>query len=102
MQDDGLTLREHLEGMAERTGKTVAEIAGLPDCPDGCELLWRDFMAMSVARGSTGFGPARLSWADIDAYQRVHGFRFQAWQIEAIRRMDSVFMAEAGKRKPKH
>lgn len=58
-------------------------------------------MAMNVARGSNGFSPARLSWVDIDAYQRVRGIRFAAWEIDALRRLDSVFLAEAAKHTPK-
>lgn len=101
MQDDGATLREHYEALAERSGRTVAEIAGLSECPHGCELLWRDFMALSSTRGSNGFSVLRLSWAEIEAYQRLHGFRFAPWEIEAIRRLDSAFMEQASKRKPK-
>lgn len=100
-QGDGLTLREHLEGLAERTGKTLAEVAGLPDLPQGCEFIWRDFMALSIGRGSNGFSAARITWADIEAYQRVNGIRFAGWEIDAIRRLDNAFLAEANKRKPK-
>lgn len=99
-QADGASLREHYEALAERTGRSIAEIAGTPEIPEGCEMLWRDFTALSVARGSNGFSASRLTWLDIDAYQRVHGFRFEAWEIEAIRRMDMAFVAEAEKRKP--
>ena len=101
MQDDGATLREHYEALAERTGRTVAEIAGLPDCPHGCELLWRDFMALSASRGSNGFAVLRLSWSEIEAYQRVNRISFAPWEIDAIRRLDSAFIDQASKRKPK-
>lgn len=96
-----MTLREHYEGLAERTGRTLAEVANLPVLPEGCEQLWSDFLDLSVARGSTGFGPARISWLDLDAYQRVLGFRLSGWQIEAIRKADTAFMVQASKRKPK-
>lgn len=101
MQDDGATLREHYEGLAERTGRTVAEIAGLPKFPTGCEMIWRDFMALAASRGSNGFSVQRLSWSEIDAYQRVNRIEFRPWEIEAIRRLDSAFMEQASKRKPK-
>lgn len=101
MQPDGQTLREHYAGFAERTGRTVAEIAGIPELPDDVLPLWRDFMALHSSRNMAGMGPGRISWADIDAYQRVHRFRFEAWELDAIRRADTAFMVEAGKRKPK-
>lgn len=99
-QSDGSTLRDHYEMLAERTGRSVAEIARLPDIPIGCEGLWGDFLSLSMARGSNGFGPSRITWADIDAYQRVHHIRFMGWEIEALRRIDSAFMSQAAKRKP--
>lgn len=102
MQDDGATLREHYEGLAERTGRSIAEIANLPALPTGAERLWIDFLDLSSARGSTGFGPARISWLDLDAYQRVKRLRFCAWEIDAIRRADNAYMEQAGKRKPKN
>ncbi len=98
---DGITLREHYQGLAERTGRSFAEIANLPEVPPGCEWLWRDFSALSAARGSTGFGPSRISWAEIDAYQRMRGLRFEQWELDAITRADMAFVAEASKRKPK-
>lgn len=87
--------------MAERSGKTFADVAGLPPFPSGCELLWRDFMELSMTRGSNGFSVARITWLEIDAYQRVNGIEFRPWEIEAIRRLDSAFMEQASKRKPK-
>jgi len=96
-----LSLREHYAGLAERTGRSIADIAQMPELPTGCEMLWQDFTALSAARGSNGFGPSRLSWADLDAYQRVKGFRFSPWEVEALTRADLAFMAEMSKRKPK-
>lgn len=45
-------------------------------------------------------GPSRIPWAEMDAYQRVNGFRFAAWQIEAIRRADAAFMEFAAESAP--
>lgn len=44
-------------------------------------------------------GSLRLSWADIDAYQRVKAFRFEGWELEAIRKADAAFMAESAKQR---
>ncbi len=62
-------------------------------------MLWLDFVASHVARGSNGMGSLRLSWADIDAYQRVKAFRFEGWELEAIRKADAAFMAESAKQR---
>lgn len=101
MQEDGATLREHYQGLAERKGCELHEVVDLPTLPEGTGQLWADFLNLSSARGSTGFGPARVSWADLDAYQRVKSFRFEAWEVEAIRRADGAYMEQSAKRKPK-
>jgi hypothetical protein len=68
-------------------------LADAPRLPSGCEQLWRDFMALHNSRGFTGFGPARITFVDIDAFQRVQGVRLPAWQIDAIRRADNAYLA---------
>ena len=88
---EGATLREHLTTVWERTGNKPERLAN--DLPDGCSNLWHDFLALHNSRGSAGMGgPLRISWADLDAYQRVRGFRFEPWEIEAIRRADGAYM----------
>lgn len=85
-------MRDHYAMLAERTGRTVEEIHGAPDLPTGCEALWNDFMALHSSRGSSGFGPLRIGWIDLDAYQRCRGVRFAQWEIEAIRRADTAYL----------
>lgn len=68
-------------------------LAGAPKLPAGCDQLWADFMALHHSRSFTGFGPMRITFADIDAFQRVQGFRLPAWQIDAIRRADNAYLA---------
>lgn len=95
-------MREHLESYERQTGRVHPMLAEAPGLPEGLVPLWNDFMALHEARGSAGFGPARLSYADIDAYQRVNGTRFVPWQIAALRRADSAYMTHyAETHKPK-
>jgi hypothetical protein len=47
---------------------------------------------MSRARGSTGFGPAPLSWADIEAWSRVTGTPVDPWEARAIRAIDDAII----------
>lgn len=77
----------------ELTGKVHSTIANGPQLPVGCEMLWSDFAEMHGTRGNTGFGPAPISFVDIDAWQRVTGARLPAWQVEAIRRADNAYFA---------
>lgn len=95
-------MREHLENWERQTGQSHPMLSGARSLPAGCEQLWRDFIALSGTRGSTGFGPSRISFSDIDAFQRVKSVTLPAWQIEAIRRADNAFLAHyAESNKPK-
>lgn len=72
-------------------------LANAPALPDGCEGLWRDFVVLRENAGSNGLGPARISYGEIDAYQRLGRFRFAAWEVDAIRRTDTAFMVNHAK-----
>ncbi|API58100.1 hypothetical protein BSL82_01300 [Tardibacter chloracetimidivorans] len=73
-------------------------LADAPALPDGLEALWEDFAELSASRGSTGMGPMRITYLDIDAYMRVTRRRFDPWELEAIRRADHAFLADWGAR----
>lgn len=105
VKEDGRTVREHLQAAYERSGIMPDALAAACDVPEGLETLWADFMAMHGSRGSSGFGPMRIGFAEIDAYQRVHGIRFQPWELDAIRRADNAYLvhyAETHKPENKH
>lgn len=89
---DGATVRQHLEAIQRQTGFTPDALAFAPPLPEGLEPLWHDFWALHSGRGNSGFGPAQITFADIDAYQRVTGVRFQPWQLDAIRRADGAYL----------
>lgn len=89
---DGKPLRDHLESWGDQTGRVHHRLAEAPRLPFGCEQLWKDFLDLHSARASTGFGPARISYTDLDAFQRVNNVRLSAWQIEAIRKADNAYL----------
>lgn len=78
-----------------QTGVTPSELLDAPGLPENCEQLWKDFLELHTSRGSGGFGPSRISFAEIDAFQRVTSTRLPAWQIAAIKRADDMFMMHA-------
>lgn len=77
----------------QKTGREPQKLADAPRLPDGCEQLWSDFADLHGCRGSTGFGPMRITFGDLDAWQRVQGVRLPAWQIAAIRGADNAYLA---------
>lgn len=89
---DGLPLKEHLMAAWQRTGRQPAKLANAPAMPIGCGRLWADFLELSHCRGSTQTGAMPITFADLDAWQRVRGVRLEAWEVDAIRRADMAFL----------
>ena len=85
-------MREHLQTAYERSGIIPEALALASAVPEGCEQLWSDFMALHLSRGSTGFGPARIAFADIDAFERVNRVKLDPWELDAIRRADNAYL----------
>lgn len=88
-----MPLRDHLETLHRQTGIVPDQLANAPDCPEGCETLWGDFIAMHNTRGMGMSAPMRISFHDIDAYSRVNRIAFEAWEIAAIRAADNEFIS---------
>lgn len=78
---------------AKASGKVHPMIADAPDLPGGCELLWADFLELHAARTTSGMGPARIGYRDIESWQRVTGANLKPWQIAAIRKADEAWFA---------
>ena len=93
-QEDGSPLLAHLQAVWRMTGKQPAMLADAPAMPEGCETLWRNFLELHDSRGSTGWGAARITFADIDAWQRVRGAALSPFEVESIRRADNLWLGE--------
>lgn len=93
-------MREHLANLERITGKTPQRLLDAVTLPDGLFQLWIDFLELHGSRTGTGFGPSRITFADIDAWQRIRGVSLNGWHIDAIRRADDAFMASLPK--PSH
>lgn len=91
-------MREHLEAYEQHTGMKHPQLLDAPELPQGLEPLWGDFVDLHISRGSTGFGPARITYRDIEAWQRVRSQALQAWEIAAIQRADNEYMRVAMRR----
>ncbi len=89
---DGCSQREHLTSLYRQTGVMPDELANAPQLPDGLDYLWRDFLELHSSRTPGFSAPNRITFADIDAYQRVSGVTFEGWEVEAIRRADTAFL----------
>ncbi len=84
---------EHLSQIEKSTGKWPSEYEPIPP-PEGTEHIWNIFWEL---RGTAriGFnGPERLSFLDIDAWERVRGLKLESFIVDLIVAMDVAFMNE--------
>ncbi len=88
-----MPLREHLKAIERRTGRPHPALTAAAKLPEGCAALWVDFMELRSCVQPGMAGPSRIDEASIYYFQRNRGFRFAAWELDAIRKADSEFMA---------
>lgn len=95
----GAAISDHLASVARQLGKAVTAVdAKPPDLPLGARLIWRAFLELHKTRGALGFGPAAISFAEIDAWQRVMHSRLKPWEVEALRAVDDAFLVSLDKK----
>ncbi len=81
----------------EQTGVQPAMLADAPVLPDGCGGLWADFMDLHQCRGVSGMAPARITFTDIDAWQRVNMVSLEPWEIDAINQADNAYLSQVAR-----
>jgi hypothetical protein len=96
-EEEGGSVLEHLLAAQAQTGQTPQALLDAPPCPDDCEELWRMFNDLHESR-SWANGPGRISFTDLDAFQRVTGVTLQRWELEAIRKADSAYLEQYAER----
>jgi hypothetical protein len=92
-EEDGAPLLDHLLAIERKTGKRPQILVDAPPLPVGCEDLWRIFNELHACRASNGFGPTRIGFVELDAYQRLKGVRLDTWEIECLQKADLAFLA---------
>lgn len=92
---------EHLQAMERQTGETPDALLDAPLLPEGCEPLWAAFRELHSCRANYGLGPSRITYTDLDAFQRVTGFLLAGWEVAAIHRADAEYLRQWAERQPK-
>jgi hypothetical protein len=91
-------LRETLEGLLKRarTDERRADLEdqlAVPPLPPALAYLWQAFLRLASRRQSSGFGPMKLGWSEIEAFNRLSGLALRPWEIEVIEALDDRWMA---------
>lgn len=93
-QGDGQPLIAHLQSVQKQTGRVHEMIAEAPPLPAGCSQLWDDFLELHNSRGAGLGGAMRITFADMDAWQRVRGAHLQPWEVDCLLKADSMWLSE--------
>lgn len=97
-QEDGATLMQHMEAVAQQTGEIPQELAEARsvECPEQAVAVWGWFLDLHRSRGS-GFGPEALSHREIAAWAALAEVQLEQWELRALRALDSAWMDQAAK-----
>ena len=66
--------------------------------PEGAEYLWAAFLRLHSCRGATMAGPARLTWPEFDAFNRMTAANLTPEDAEIIEALDGVYMRSLAKK----
>lgn len=88
---DGFTPRAHLLTAQRMTGKAPRRLVAA-EVPSWGEYLLNLFWDLQSARGSTGWGPAAMSWSDMVAWIQLRRLRLDAWEVDVLRRLDQAWL----------
>lgn len=101
--EHGITVREHLEKAWRQTGRKPALLEDEPHLYPAVQHIWEWFCQLSATRGG-GFGPASITFAEIDAWARRLRIDPDPWEIEQVMAIDRIWLkvtAEENERKTK-
>lgn len=92
MQEDGHTLRWHLEIVYEQSGEMPADL-NVPNIPVELEYLWGYFAAMSGKRTMGAMSPNPISDTELLAWQQRHRIVLSPFEGECIDAIDAAYLA---------
>jgi hypothetical protein len=91
-QEDGCTLREHLEVLAVRSGTPHELLENAPPLPKQAAHVWRWFCELHVDRIRKGSPPERITATMMQTYEWAAGVELGLWERIAIRRLDRAYL----------
>lgn len=103
-----ITAQSHLQYLAKK-GKKVALLDDAPKFPAVAAHIWHWFRRLSATRGG-GFGPAPITFQEIDAMVRLLRITPEPWEVDMIGMLDGIWFdvvmerdknKRGGKDKPK-
>ena len=82
----------------EKTSKKKQPGLIPPPFPDILNYIWSWYNELAGARGSGGFGPLPIAFAEIYAWSRLMGIDISPWEVVLIRKIDVKFVGALQKK----
>lgn len=99
---DGVPELTHLKILAERGDQlAIARLEALPQLSPHAAHVWDWFGRLNELRQSNGFGPARITRAEIHAFEADECLSIQPWERDALIRLDALYIAERARQSEK-
>ena len=93
---EGITERQHLTEVERQSGRTPWALQG-PEFPELLEHVWAAFLLLNQTRGQGFNGPLPISHQEIDAWKRMTDNKLLPWEINAVKRLDAVYLRVVSK-----
>jgi hypothetical protein len=91
---DGASEHDHAaarERILARMGKPPAPPAKEePECPESLTYLWLRFAEIAPGLAGTGWGPAVVTWRDLEAWRAVTGGVLAPWEARVLVRLGAL------------
>jgi len=92
----GNTKYDLLTKFSQKTGKRHPDLA-FPEIDEMAMYLWEWFMELNAQRTSNGFGQNPIQFVDIQAWANLTNRFPLAWEVKAIRTIDTMWLSEIAK-----
>lgn len=92
----GNTKYELLTRFSQKTGKTHPDLV-FPELDEMAMYIWEWFMELNAQRTSNGFGQNPITFLDIQAWASLTNRFPLAWEVKALRTMDTMWLIEITK-----
>jgi len=88
---DGNSLKDHLEQIERQTGKKPKDLIPPVEFPVEVAHVWSAFLTLSRRR-SAGMSGNPLSFSEIKTWMELTHTELKPWEVEAITDLDDVYM----------
>ena len=91
LQDDGLSLRIHLESYWRQTGVRPPQLEIEP-IPTEVQHVWGWWLQLQETRSSAFSGHSHITYTELDSWARLLDIKVTPFEVQCLMKLDSVFI----------